>query len=475
MNIAQHFFDAAKKHPNAIAIVDAKREVTFGELANEVQHLANGMTEMGIKRGDSVMVMIPFSIALYTHILAIFSLGAQVVLVDTLKPKKRVEHAFRKSECTFLLTRPIFKKLRFFIFPKALWRLIKVVKPQRKESKLMEVSHEDTALITFTSGTTGLPKAADRTHGFLKTQLETLKEELNLEEGQMHLTSLPVVLMCNLAYGTTSFIPPKYGHRNKWKSMVAGRSFDLISGSPHHVLRFLDRVHISDGGQVFVGGATILPHFIKALGKKVDLENVHLVYGSTEAEPITQMKGHQYLSWNRGEAGICVGETHQNIEVLINKVRAEGLEVLEEGSTGEVLVSGPHVLDKYYKDQEAFKQHKILVDGKLWHRTGDAGYWKAGRLYYMGRLRYVHQEEGKVFSPTVVEKILSREYGVEGTMLRLEERHVLFLEGNDLQTERITLPYSVDDVKYVNSFKRDKRHKSRIDYEELVRNYSNKS
>src|SRR5262249_4573411 len=66
---------------------------------------------------------------------------------------------------------------------------------------------ETPALLTFTSGSTGQPKAAVRTHGFLLAQHRVLEKSLRLAPGEIDLTTMPIVLLANLASGVTSLIP----------------------------------------------------------------------------------------------------------------------------------------------------------------------------------------------------------------------------------------------------------------------------
>ena len=66
---------------------------------------------------------------------------------------------------------------------------------------------DDEALITFTSGSTGAAKAAVRTHGFLLAQHAVLARDLELQAGEVDLTTLPIFVLANLASGVCSVIP----------------------------------------------------------------------------------------------------------------------------------------------------------------------------------------------------------------------------------------------------------------------------
>src|SRR5208282_3898869 len=73
--------------------------------------------------------------------------------------------------------------------------------------EIVPLAAEAPALVTFTSGSTGQPKAAMRTHGFLLAQHRALETSLALRPGQLDLTTLPIFVLANLASGVTSVLP----------------------------------------------------------------------------------------------------------------------------------------------------------------------------------------------------------------------------------------------------------------------------
>lgn len=472
MNIVRHFLEAASQYPKNIAIVHNSKTITYGELHSEVLKAVNAFKTKSIESGDNVMVMIPFSIELYIHILAIFTLGANVVLVDEIKPKSRVTYAFGKANCKAIVTTKKLSYLKYILFHASLWSKVIFLKRAEENSDIAAQKRgEDSALITFTSGTTGHPKAADRTHNFLDTQLATLIEEMNIKASDTHITSLPVVLMCNLAVGATSIIPSNYTKTKHWDYVKENHSSSILSASPAHFTQMSNFIDCQKLNQVFIGGATILPHFAKEVAKVVDSKKVTLVYGSTEAEPMTTVSLSEYLeSFNSSEKGVLVGQPHPNIKLKINKQGAYTLEELGDGEVGEIIVAGPHVLHKYYQDEKAFTQNKIVENDVIWHRTGDAGYIKNSSVHYIGRMKHTWQENEDWQSPLALEKYLSEnEPTIEGTWLRVNEENIVFIQKSN-KTEMLlsSFSHSIDKIVYLKKLPRDKRHLSRVDYEKLL-------
>ena len=124
MNIVRHFLNAAAQNPENIAIVHNSKTITYGELNKEVMKTVNALKNKGYQSGNNLMVMIPFSIELYIHILAIFTLGANVVLVDEIKPKSRVTYAFGKAKCKAIVTTRKLSFLKYLLFHFSLWNKV---------------------------------------------------------------------------------------------------------------------------------------------------------------------------------------------------------------------------------------------------------------------------------------------------------------------------------------------------------------
>lgn len=476
MNIVNHFHAAAKQFPNQVAIVYKGNATSYAALQQLVFDKAFGLQKAGINAGDNLMLMIPYSLELYIHILAVFHIGARVILVDAIKDKKGVVAAFEKAECKGILTIPVLRILKYFLFDRKLWgKFFTVPRGKGKTCEAVEQNEQDSALITFTSGTTGNPKAADRTHGFLNIQLSTLIEEMCVKPNDVHITSLPVVLMCNLAVGATSIIPPKPNKSAEWNFIKTHHSPNMVSASPAHFSNFINRLDVKIFNKVFIGGATILPHFVEEITKQINPVSIHFAYGSTEAEPIALISAVEALLQNPNEKGICVGEPHPAIKLQIASVQDGQIAEMDEGDIGEVLVAGQHVLNNYYKDEAAFKANKVVEGETVWHRTGDLGYVRKGKLYFYGRLKHAWFEGEELVSPLVYEKFLSQNCSnAEGTCLHLNDRNVVFVTGvklDEIAMLNQQFAYPIHDVILLPKLPKDKRHLSRIDYEKLIGKY----
>src|SRR5206468_12706980 len=140
--------------------------------------------------------------------------------------------------------------------------------------------------------------------------------------------------------------------------------------------------------------APVLPRLVRLLAERVEGE-AHVLYGSTEAEPIAGLPARELERALAGPeaaaGGLCAG--HPVPEIAVRLVRPAdtpielgkegwpGLEV-RPGEIGEVVVAGEHVVAGYWNDPQADRRNKIRDGTRVWHRTGDgARFDSEGRLW----------------------------------------------------------------------------------------------
>jgi acyl-CoA synthetase (AMP-forming)/AMP-acid ligase II len=133
---------------------------------------------------------------------------------------------------------------------------------------------------------------------------------------------------------------------------------------------------------IFTGGARVPSGLIDQLARVAPEAELHIVYGSTEAEPIAVLDARTHRD-RLAEAetqgrGALVGTPVPDIQVRIDA---------PQGQPGEVMVAGPHVNPGYLDDPEAEARTKVREGDTIWHRTGDAGLLdESGDLWLVGRV-----------------------------------------------------------------------------------------
>lgn len=513
MNIATILEEQAQHSPGRLAIVEPGRRVTYEELNARVGAAAADLSHAGISAGMRALVFSRMSIDLYVVLIALFRLRAAAVFVDPSAGRERLDVCVRR-------VRPD----AFVAIPRAHWLRVTssairaipiraaiggrvpfaltVGRHLHGRPHPVEPCDGDTpAVITFTSGSTGEPKAAVRTHGFLVAQHRALVESIALAPGEVDLCTLPIFLLANLASGLTSVIPDadlrKPGHIDPGPvaRQIAGTEVSRTVASP----AFLDRLvgHARDTRtrfetlrRIYTGGAPVFPATLDATADVCPGASVVAVYGSTEAEPIAEIDRRQVTSADRAAmaagSGLLAGQPVASIELRIlrdgwGRVLGPFTEtefaghVLPVGRVGEIVVSGAHVLAGYL-DGRGDEETKIKVGDRVWHRTGDAGYLDArGRLWLLGRCSAKAIDRRGVLYPFAVECAASDVPGVARVaFVPHRGRRVLAVQLHDGTKEvpadlRARLGWAeIDDFVVLERVPVDRRHNAKTDYAELM-------
>ncbi len=494
-NIADFFFETAKINGRKTAIIENSRSITFEALRREVINTSAYLQEKGIHKGDRVMVFVPMSIDLYRIVLALFNIGATAVFLDEWVNKKRMEECLRVAKCRAFIG--ILKARVFAFFSSELKKIpIQLSTSYRSTSVIQctsNTSHSDTALITFTTGSTGTPKAAKRTHGFLEEQFKALLEKINPKPDDIDVPMLPIVLLINLGAGCTSVIIPhkvKHPKLKRFTNQLIKQRVTRLVCSPIVLKQlaryvFVQKLSLPMLKNIFTGGAPVFQSDAKEFTKAFPQAQIEIIYGSTEAEPISSILANQVGDdpFNSFSKGLRVGIPYHKSEVRIIKIMQESISCSSEsefrnlfkldGEIGEIIVSGPHVLDAYYNNDEALKQNKIFIDSKCWHRTGDSGYLENNVLFLTGRCSTLIRNEDRIIAPFIYENYFNSIPGVEiGTLIDVQNYLIVCIEKSrradeaDIEVMIYKLDIKVDEIKFI-TVPRDPRHHSKIDYEKL--------
>lgn len=507
-NIVELLIKNAERIPDTTALIQGKKRLTYRQLLHNVQSMAQTLGKRGINRGDRVLVVIPMSIELYILLLALFYRDAVAVFLDAWAGGKRRDQALDLLNCKGFAGSPKAQLLQ--LFSQRLRRIpVKMIirgwrwRGKRRNGEIFSpvtVDPDDTALITFTTGSTGSPKAANRTHRFLLSQHRVLNNHLSPDSGDVEMTTLPIFVLNSLASGTTAVIPavnPAKPHAVKPEKMIReieDLSISTVIGSPVFFEKIADyclaRKRTVPVRRIFLGGAPVFPECAEKLGSAFGDAEIEIVYGSTEAEPIAFINASELttVSKKTDGKGLPVGKPTREISLVIMKINDAPRGELNSDDrakrkckcreTGEICVSGDHVLKEYVNCPDAQAENKFHMNGTVWHRTGDAGYLdEDGHLFLMGRVKQRLSYGGGIIFPFAVEMLLKRMEGVQcGTLLQTKGgKNVCVVEPSGkkklyvsaIETELSRgCKISVDGT-FVMPIPRDPRHRSKIDYGKL--------
>lgn len=505
-NIMEHFRVAAIMNSKRLAIADEDSQITFGELQHKINAAHSLFLERGLKAGDRVLVFVPMSIELYISVLALFQMGCTAVFIDEWAKLSRLKTSCQIADCKGFIGIPLASSLGHLI--KEIKEIPIRINTREIKKTRQKIHHElvpidstnETALITFTTGSTGTPKAVIRTHEILHQQFLALQNTLQTRDDTIDMPVLPIVLMINLGLGISSVIvkwsSKKPYHLKAQKILKSIQKFRVnrIIASPY----FIDQLCIKSLSEnitqqlqsvreIFSGGAPVFPSAAKLWLTAFSNSRIEIVYGSTEAEPISSISARSLISSSDTtfEKGLCVGQIEPCTTVKILDIQSH--EVLEPGKIGEIAVAGNHVVKDYFGPQAAEQKanSKLLIDDTLFHRTGDSGYIDPdGNLRLLGRCQQIIDWNGVPLYPFILEYQLRHIPGVIlGTVLKVNNKLVYFLELNrcksfkhlaypklgcfsPVEEDLRSLGLPDGDIKLLK-IPRDPRHFSKIDYQVL--------
>jgi olefin beta-lactone synthetase len=516
MNIAEILLRRASELGNDAAIVDVRRKrdrtYSFRELESATASVANELASAGLKPGDGVLLLHPVAAELYLVLIALFRLGGVAIFLDPSAGREHVERCCAIFPPKAFFGSPRAQLLRWTIpalrrVPKAFcsgWypgtQRLNLGARSKSLHQIVPLPADAPALVTFTSGSTGHPKAALRSHGFLVAQHQALESSLGLKPGTRDLTTLPIFVLANLASGITSVLPdadlraPGKIAPRPVLAQIERHKIQATAASPAFLSRLLDECEssgttLSSLSNIFIGGAPVFPGLLRKAKRFCPQASVWAVYGSTEAEPMAEIAlpdiaNQDFDAMEQGK-GLLAGRPVSTISLRVIRdtwgtplppldAAAFDRSVAAVGSPGEIVVSGGHVLPGYLNG-EGDAETKFEVDGARWHRTGDLGYMDAsGRLWLLGRCNGKIQDERGTLYPFAVECAAMQAAAVRRAALAaVDGRRVLAIEGEStlsLDAIRKSLSWAqLDQVVRLDRIPVDKRHNAKTDYVALAR------
>ncbi|MCF7549354.1 class I adenylate-forming enzyme family protein [Pseudonocardia sp. WMMC193] len=421
----------AESRPDAIAYVDDQRTLTYGELVESTARLAGHLQELGLRRGDRVLLYLDNRVEVAESYLAVPRAGAVAVCANPQAATAEVAHILSDSGSRVVVTDaehlPLVRELAGDTELLAVLvvgdppagggpaqgreiayaDLVGAAAPQAPRDCL---TLDDTAWMLYTSGTTGRPKGVYLTQrGCFWVVAACWAPIAGLNPDDVLLSALPLfhsyaLVLCVLgvfAVGATARIVPRFSVTDTPSRFAGAPEGDvtIFPGVPTMFHYLLDRV--GDQGftapalRVCLSAGAILP---AAVNEKFEAAfGIRLLdgYGITETSTMVTM------NWPTGTRvmGSC-GLPLPGLSVRL--VDASGEDVAT-GEEGELWVQGPNVTPGYHDLPDATAA--VLVDG--WYRTGDlARRDPHGYLRISGRTKELIIRGGENIYPAEIENVL---------------------------------------------------------------------
>ena len=443
----------ARRADATTAVVDmlpggGTRSLSWTQLAHDVDDLAAGLRELGVKAGDRVNLLVPPGINLTTLIYACLRLGAVIVVADAGLGSQGLSRAIKGARPQFLIgIERALAGARLYNWPgvkiaaddftqstaaakKAVLGFAATVPQLMANGRVMRVAGnaaafatpgaDDDAAVLFTSGSTGPAKGVVYTHRKLAAMRDTLKATYRLEAGTALVAGFAPFALLGPALGATTVTPdmdvtaPRTLTASALASAAAAIGATVVFASPAALVNVVataaeltaaQRQALADVGLVLSAGAPLGAPLLEKVQALAPDAALHTPYGMTEALPVTDIDLPGIKAAGTGN-GVCVGRAVSGAAVAIAPVRADGTVVpnpsVAAGVTGEILVRAPHVKARYDR-LWITEQHSTSIPG--WHRTGDVGHLDAqGRLWVEGRMEHILTTAAGVRTPVAAEQ-----------------------------------------------------------------------
>jgi long-chain acyl-CoA synthetase len=417
-----------ESHPDdAVALISRGRTTTYGDLRTQVAGLRAGLIGLGIDPGDRIGIVCANNWYFVASYLAILGAGGVAVPLNPLSPVREVERELASVGARALFVGPSAKAMAGAIDRAKLPVLEFVIQAEGEGADVLNLQDlmatppapivdrdaDDLAVLIFTSGTAGSPKAAMLSHGNLLANIEqviALRGEGDPTDvgfgvlPMFHIYGLNVVLGTALAAGASVLLVERFDPISAIEA-IQKHGVTVLGGAPQMWAAWAAMPDLPHDAFASVriatsGAAHLDPHVAETLRSRFGLE-VGEGYGLTEASPVvTASIG---LPWRPGSVGAPV----DGVEIRL--VDTDGGDVLV-GDPGEIWVRGPNVFRGYWNDAEATR---ACLDEDGWLHTGDIALVDdEGFLYLVDRAKDLIIVSGFNVFPAEVEEVLLQLPGV---------------------------------------------------------------
>ncbi|MFE3944109.1 amino acid adenylation domain-containing protein [Streptomyces sp. NPDC059118] len=409
--IAHH----AEHTPEAIALRQADRALTYAELRRRAATMAEGLHAAGVRHGDCVPVRMERSPELVVALLAVLEAGATYIAVDAAWPTARVESIIHRSGASLVVSEDNFARLAAGATgPVSL-------KPLQDGTKA--------ACVFFTSGSTGQPKGVMSPHrGTIRTLVDCPSIPLDsdsvfLQSAPLPWDGLSLELWAPLLNGGCCVLldrgHPALDAATLREAVRSGVNSLWLTGSLFNVLTE-ENVEVFHGIRLLlVGGERVSPaHVRRVLTAFPDL---HLVNGYGPAESTIFATTHVVRAQDVVGTATEVPIGRPVPRTGVSLVSASG-ERTKPGDIGEIAISGDGLALRYLADPEATARAFFDLDGVRHYRTGDLAVLdEDGNYRYRGRADREFKVRGVRIAPGEVEKALEAHSNVATCcVLRIE-------------------------------------------------------
>jgi long-chain acyl-CoA synthetase len=420
---------AAERTPERPAIIYHNLILTYREVISMINSIANGLHELGLRKGDRLCLWTTNRPEYILTFLAAATMGIVVSPMNPAYKEREVAYQLENSEAKALLVQgelaPVlhrvlgentFPHLQHILvtgknapdlLPNALPLATLMRNSSPKRPAQVEISGDDLLALPYSSGTTGLPKGTMLTHHNLVSNNLQFTTALCTDLTDVALLFLPfyhiygVMLTGSfLACGGTQVMLERFDLLQSLE-LCEKHKVTYYFAVPPIILALanapVDLSQLKTVKYIFSGAAPLPLDPVRKLEEKCSVKVIQ-GYGMTEASPLTHSQPQDYGLVRLSSVGLPVHNTEQKIVDI-----ETGTHELPVGEDGELIIRGPQVMKGYWKAEE--ETARALRDG--WLYTGDVGHIDAeGYAYIVDRKKEMIKYKGFGVAPAEIEALL---------------------------------------------------------------------
>ncbi|MBI1320843.1 MAG: long-chain-fatty-acid--CoA ligase [Candidatus Hydrogenedens sp.] len=433
LNLAHFLNVTAEEHPDVPAVIMDERKLSYAELAAASRRLANVLKAKGVGKGDKVALMIPntphFPIIYY----GILHTGATVVPVNVLFTEDEIAHYLNDSEAVIFFSFIMFQEQSVRAFnrsdcckdlvivgppdwldaPECGENFMHLMAAADTEFDTVQTMPDDTAVLLYTSGTTGAPKGAELTHfNLFFNAYYSCREVTKVTPGDVCLVTLPLfhsfgqtcLMNASMLSGGTMTLVPRF-ETEKVLEVMARDKVKLLALVPTMYFFLLNspdwEKYDLSSMEVAVSGGAALPGEVHRRFKERYGIDIQEGYGLSETSPVASFT----LQGMELKVG-SIGKPIWGVDMAI--MNPDG-SLAPTGEVGEIVIRGHNIMKGYYNRPEATRE--AIVDG--WFHTGDVGRKdEDGYFFIVDRMKEIIIRGGMNIYPSEIEEVLYRHPGV---------------------------------------------------------------